>query len=257
MEAAEYDTMRAVEDRLWWHRVLRGLVTGELEARLPACARLLDAGCGTGGMLAVLRRQRPGWELCGVDSEPKAVRHCHARGLQFVRQGSVCALPFESGSFDAVLSLDVMYHKGVDEGRALAEMARVLRPGGRIVINLPAFNGLRGSHDSAVCGVRRYEACQVRWLLERYSLDPQMIHYWNAWLFLPLLVWRRWSRRSWAAERGPIRSDVSMPPAWLNALMAMAGRLDARCCRLLRLPFGTSIFAVASKPILQQSCPPS
>lgn len=247
--------MRAAEDHHWWYQVLHEQVIRELGDRLPERARVLDAGCGTGGMLALLKQRRPQWEIRGTDVDHKAVKHCRARGLTGVRHGSVCELPFDNESFDAVLSLDVLYHQRVDEGRAVEEMTRVLRPGGCLVLNVPAFEGLRGAHDQAVCGARRYEACQVRPLMERHNLRTQMIHYWNAWLFLPLLAWRHWSRAQAALQGGVPASDLAMPPAWLNTLMTLLGRVDARVCRLIGVPFGTSLFAVVGKPFLRLGPP--
>lgn len=246
MKAAEYDLMRAVEDRHWWYTVLHRLVQEALSGCLPPHARLLDAGCGTGGMLNFLQSDGGGLELTGVDASEDAVRHCHQRGLGTVRRGSVEALEFEDAAFDAVLSLDVLYHAGVDEKKALAEMGRVLCPEGLLVVNLPAFEHLRGSHDMAVSGVRRYVSCQVRSLLEHSSFEVVMIQYWNAWLFLPLLVWRRISRTK-AGQGTESRSDLKLPPSWFNSLLAGVGRLDARLCRELHLPFGSSVFAVARK----------
>lgn len=246
MHAPEYDTLRAVEDRHWWYAVLRSLVLCALAGRLPPRGHLLDAGCGTGGMLDFLRGRIRHLDVEGIDVSAQAVGHCQRRGLSTIREGSVHELPFDDGDFDAVLSLDVLYHAEVDEERALAEMSRVLRPGGLLVLNLPAFECLRGSHDAAVCGVRRYMAYHVRSLLEHHSLRVEMIHYWNAWLFLPLLIWRRWSRLGLKPEMEPA-SDVKLPPAWLNRSLKTAGRLDACLCRVLRLPFGSSVFAVAKK----------
>ncbi len=248
MRNREYDIMRTAEDRHWWYKVLHEQVLRELAARLPARARVLDAGCGTGGMLAEIKKHAPQWEIRGTDLAQAAIGHCRARGLQGVRQGNVCELPFENESFDAVLSLDVLYHERVDDCKALQEMSRVLRPGGWLVLNVPAFEELRGAHDEAVCGARRYEACQVRPLVERNNLKLQMIHYWNAWLFLPLLAWRRWSRRPHPGRKGGAVSDLAMPPGWLNGLMTLAGRTDALACRFLGVPFGTSVFAVVGKP---------
>ena len=236
MQPDEYEIMRAVEDRYWWYSVLRGLVLRELSARLPPMARVLDAGCGTGGMMEVLGQR---WQVQGVDAAAAAIDQCHARRGLSVQQASVCELPFADASFDAVLSLDVLYHQAVDEEAAMREMVRVLRPGGVLVVNLPAFDALRGSHDAAVCGARRYTASKMRQLFSSHGLDLEMMHYWNAWMFVPLLLWRRFSRGQ--------TSDLSMPPAWLNSLLACVGRWDALACRRFRVPFGSSVFAVASK----------
>jgi SAM-dependent methyltransferase len=246
MQAPEYDTLRAAEDHHWWYAVLHGLVKRSLTGRLPPRGHVLDAGCGTGGMLDFLRWRIRCLDVEGIDASELAVEHCQKRGLSTVQMGSVERLPFEDGEFDAVLSLDVLYHAGVDEGRALEEMSRVLQPGGLLVVNLPAFECLRGSHDQAVCGARRYKACQVRSLLERHSLAVEMIHYWNAWLFPPLFMWRKWSRMG--RRNGPQAvSDLHLTPGWLNRTLTWAGRLDAWLCRVARVPFGSSVFVVACK----------
>jgi SAM-dependent methyltransferase len=247
MQPAEYDTLRALEDQHWWYAVLHRLVLRALlEGGLPPHAKVLDAGCGTGGMLDFLSGQKHKLAVHGIDASAMAVRHCHERGLTNVGLGTVHELPFADETFDVVLSLDVLYHDGVNDSRALAEMRRVMKPGGLLVLNLPAFECLRGSHDAAVCGVRRYRSCHVRSLLESHSLHADMIHYWNSWLFLPLLVWRRWSRQRLRNGSG-ITSDLELPPAWLNRWLVTVGQTDARLCRWLRIPLGSSVFAVARK----------
>ena len=246
MRAAEYDLMRAVEDRHWWHAVLRWLVEHALAGRLQPRGWLLDAGCGSGGMLEFLRKRMGGIDMRGIDAAEQAVRYCRERGLSTVQHGYVEALPFADAVFDAVLSLDVLYHAEVEEERALAEMSRVLRQDGLLVMNLPAFASLRGAHDVAVCGVRRYAASQVRSLLERSSFKVEMIHYWNAWLFGPLFVWRHLSRLKTEGVSGPV-SDLRLTPEWMNRILAGMGKVDATLCRELRLPFGSSVYAVARK----------
>lgn len=242
----EYETLRAVEDVHWWYAVLRRLVLESLQRRFAPGIRLLDAGCGTGGMLDVL--QRRGWAgaLHGVDLSPEAVRQCRDRGLGEVCVGRVEKLPFADDAFDAVLSLDVLYHAGVEEGRALAEMGRVLRPGGVLLVNVAAFECLRGRHDTAVCGARRYKSSQLRSLLAVHRLEVEEIFYWNAWLFLPLWIWRSWTRRN-PGQRKRAGSEMQLPPPWLNGRLKGPAWVDANLCRLLRLPFGSSILAVARK----------
>jgi len=240
MDEREHDLLRRVEDGHWWHRVLRHQALRALRT-VPCGARVLDIGCGTGGMLDFL----PEFEAHGVDLSPHAVKLCHERGLQNVTQASAHELPFPDGMYDAVLSLDVLYHADVDELRALTEMCRVLKPGGILVLNLPAFECLRGAHDDAVSGVRRYRLCHVRSLLESHSLRVEMIHHWNAWLFLPLLTWRQSNRLAAGTKAAAGHSDLRVNLGILNHLLFFTGCFDAWLCRLLSLPFGTSIFAIA------------
>lgn len=241
MRACQHETMRAVEDLHWWYAVLRLQVVRALGQCLThrAAARVLDAGCGTGGMMQQLPA---GWTSVGIDVSPVAVKLTQARGLQALL-GSVHDLPFESASFDAVLSLDVLYHRAVQPEQAMAEMARVLKPGGALILNLPAFAALRGSHDRSVSGVRRYNACQVQGLLARHNLELTMIHYWNAWLLLPLLLRRFLSR----IRNDKAASDLFLPPPWLNRLLMNVGQLDAWVCREFPMLVGSSVFAVATR----------
>jgi hypothetical protein len=113
----------------------------------------------------------------------------------------------------------------------------VLKRGGVLILNVPAFDCLRGAHDAAVDGVRRYRLRGMKRLLRIHGFEIVEAHYWNAWLFLPLLL-RRWCSQS--AE-----GDLAMPPRWLNGLLTVGGKLDAALCRHTRMPFGTSLHVVA------------
>jgi SAM-dependent methyltransferase len=251
MLAHEYDTMRQVEDTYWWYAVLRGVVVREVRRLAGAnrTARILDAGCGTGGTLARLRDASPSWRLSGIDFSPHAVEHTRARGLNDAQQGDVARLPVADAELDGIVSLDVLYHRNVDEVRAVGEFHRSLRPGGFLVLNLPAFDLLAGSHDRAVGGARRYTKRKVRALLEPAGFQIEREQYWNAWLFPPVCAWRVLSR-ALTSEKVPeeIKSDLTLLPAWVNRALAVLGRADFALCRALALPFGTSVFTVARKP---------
>jgi SAM-dependent methyltransferase len=255
MNDYEYRIMREMEDTFWWYVTLhRGVVEEVREAMTGRVGgRVLDAGCGTGGMLEQLRRAEPGWSCCGLDFSEGALAHARARGLEKLQQGSVDALPYEDSSFDVVMSLDVLYFAGVDEALAMQEFARVLKPGGVLVLNLPAFEALRGEHDTAVNGVRRYTPVRVREMIAASGLEHRRTWCWNLWLFLPVLSWR-WLSRWRLAARNRIsgqkaaKSDLTMPPKPVNALLKAVARLDFALCRSLRAPVGTSVFSVSRKP---------
>lgn len=247
MQAREYQTMRDVEDTYWWYRVLRGMVLREIAARLPAGAEILDAGCGTGGMMEVLRKARGDWRLTGIDFSSHAVEHTRARGFQNVSAGSVDELKADDGAFDAVISLDVLYFRGVNRERAIAEFHRVLKPGGALILNLAAFECLRGSHDVAVATEKRFTAAEVRALLEGGGFEIEIVRYWNAWLFLPILFWRQISRFVSGQTTEETSSDLNALPWLVNRGLIAMGRFDFMICRLLHIPFGTSVFSVARK----------
>lgn len=249
MNDREYMKIRAVEDTHWWYDVLHRSVAAELRSRLPGneAVRILDAGCGTGGMIEVLRRMAPAWQITGLDISGTALSISRERGLRDLVEGSVDDLPHESGTFDAVISLDVLYFEGVDEGKALAEFRRVLKPGGVLVLNLPAFPALRGTHDEAVSGARRYRPEQVTRLLRRAGFAERRRHCWNFWLSLPMLCWRQLSRLLPRSSAAGVKSDLFAFPAPLNSALRAICRVDMALCRLLRMPFGTSVLAVAQR----------
>src|SRR5436190_12564675 len=142
MEDSEYPKLAAVEDRMWYFRALHAQVARALREALPPgrSAELLDAGCGTGGLIRRLAAQSPHWRWSGVDLSPAACALARSRVAAEVKifEGFVTALPLPEASCDAVTSLDVVYHCDEDSV-ALRECFRVLRPGGTVVINAPAF----------------------------------------------------------------------------------------------------------------------
>lgn len=237
--------MRAVEDHYWWYQALREHVLDSI-GRRGGIISVLDAGCGSGGMLAALRKKFPDAELTGVDESQ------HALGLVAAREvgahllaASVHELPFPGEAFDFVLSLDVWSHAGVNDALAAHEAHRVLRPGGKLILNLAAFESLKGAHDCAVDVDRRYTRAQVRAILGGENFEIERLTYWNA-LFAPPIAVLRWlSRRRPANEA--VRSDFRPLPGFLNSALKNLAALELRASRHLSLPFGTSVFAVARK----------
>jgi SAM-dependent methyltransferase len=244
MRPAEYEAMYRVEDTHWWYGALRRQVQRVILAereRLGRMPRVLDAGAGTGGMLA---RLRGAGELYGVEIAAEGLRFCAERGIESIVQGSVTALPFTAGSFDIVLSLDVLYHQSVpDDVDAAREHARVLRPGGLLVLNLPAYDTLRGAHDAAIHTARRYTRAGVLRLLKGAGLEPERVTHWNALLLPVAAAVRLLSQR----RAGEASSDVHPTSPALNALLGGILRLETTWLRQTDLPFGLSIFAQARK----------
>jgi SAM-dependent methyltransferase len=245
MSPDEHDIMRAVEDQYWWYQALRQHVADSIRPPSPAFS-LLDAGCGTGGTLAALRRNFPRAELTGIDESEHALALAAGRetGAHLMR-GSVHELPFAEGSFDFVLSLDVWSHAGVDDALAAHETRRVLRAGGTLILNLAAFEFLKGAHDCAVAVDRRYTRPQVRALLEGAEFQVERLTYWNA-AFTPPIALLRWLSRMRVHREEP-RSDFRPLPRFVNAALKRVAALELTASRHLSLPFGTSLFAIARK----------
>ena len=197
--------MDAVEDGMWWYRALHARV---LEALGRPRGRVLDAGCGTGGFLARLRATWPEAEATGLEYNPGAAARARAKSGVSVASGSVLTMPFSDASFEAVTSIDVLCHAAVEPAAALAEMHRVLVPGGRLVLNLPAFQWLLSAHDHRVHNVRRFTASGTVRMLTNAGFNVATAHYWNS-LLLPLMI----LQRKILASAAEAHSDVvAFPP---------------------------------------------
>ncbi len=252
MEAQEYATLRRLEDHFWWYRGLHAIVLDRVFrfGRPDGQAQVLDAGCGTGGMLRRLRSRLPEAAMMGIDFSPHALAHAHVtEPTTRLCRGSVEAVPAASDRFDLVVSLDVLYHAGVtSDAGAVRELARTLRPGGCLVLNLPAFEALRSSHDRAIHTARRYRRSGVEELLRQAGLEPVRVDYWNGFLF-PALAAVRWLRRKDVEKDGPPpESDVRPLPGPINATLTAALAVERFWLRFGRLPFGLSVLAVGRKP---------
>jgi SAM-dependent methyltransferase len=240
--------MFAVEDRHWWYVGVRREVERSLEAVRPRGTdrlRILDAGCGTGGLLANLAT--PAWKV-GVEISSQGVRLSRSRGLAHLVQGSVSALPFADRSFDAVVSIDVLCHSRVEERQALEEAARVLRPGGILLAQVPAFDFLRGEHDAAVWTKRRYRRSEVSRLVSESGLALRRCRYRNALLFPAAAIVRLFHRRKISRDRA--RSDVRRVPRIVNALLSGVLAIERRFRG--SFPFGLSVFCVAERPAVER-----
>lgn len=242
MKADEYEIMYQVEDGHWWYRGLRRMIALHWPAPPPAGRlRVLDAGCGTGAALAALAAHA---QPVGIDASEIAIGFCRRRGLAQTAVASALQLPFPDASFDVVLSCDVLCHKAVtDRAAAVREMARALRPGGLLLMNLPAYQGLLSSHDLAVHNDRRFTRAEALALLRAQGLTPVHATYWNTLLFpliAPLRLWRRFRPRP--------SSDLDAPPSpRLAAILSFLLALERAAIRLAPLPFGLSVFIAARK----------
>ena len=241
MDRIEYEKMYHFERDYWWYRGLHGLVRNAVRAHAPGIRSLLDAGCGTGGLLRELREEHARARLVGIDVSHNGLGFCRQNGLGALVRCSVNDIGLRSGSFDVVTCQDVLYFQGIDESRAVGEIHRVLRDGGVLILNLPAFEILRGSHDRFVSGRRRFTRGEVRALLQAKGFDIVWISYWNAALFPIVLFFRLVSRR------GSRESDLRpLAPVW-NRLLAGILKAEAAWLRRGKLPVGTSVFCVARK----------
>jgi SAM-dependent methyltransferase len=232
MEPDEYTRMDEAEARMWWYRALHARLLDAL-----ADGPVLDAGCGTGGFLMRVERSR---EAFGLEWNARAAGIAAAKSGRPIARGSVNELPFASASFGTVVAADMLCHAAVEPARALGEIKRVLRPGGRLIVNMPAFRALMSAHDARVHNARRMNAGETRAMLADAGFRVTRVRYWNG-LLLPLMIARRK-----VFVRSSDRSDVATFPPWLDAMFHAMTELERRL--RLPLPAGGSVLAIAERP---------
>lgn len=243
MNADEYDLMYRVEDDHWWYagmRAISGAILAEPGGGVRS-ARILDAGCGTGRNALELAKLG---EVTGIDLSSRAIRLCTARGLTRIARASVGDIPFAGETFDLVTAFDVLCHAAVvDERATLQEFWRVLRPGGRLLLHLPAYAWLKSTHDQAVHNERRYAASDVRAMLRAAGFTVVRLTYANTLLF-PLAALKRLTERTRALQRTS-ELDTTFGP--IGPLFRVILALEARVIRHVDLPFGLTLVALARK----------
>lgn len=240
-------TARA-EDRHFWFRGFRWFVRPLIEHALNGHpnARILDCGCGTGANLALFERFGSSY---GFDRSGVGLYIGHQSGRQRLVQASVTAVPFPSGLFDLVTSFDVLYSlEQPDERAAIAEMFRLTRPGGGILINVAAMDVLRGDHSVLSHEVRRYTRETLGRLVTDAGFTVERMTYTNAVLFPPLALIRTLHRLRGLAPETDAQREITVPAAPLNAVMSGALYLESLWLRWFDSPFGSSLLCLARKP---------
>jgi SAM-dependent methyltransferase len=247
MEPEEYDRLFQLENELWWFRGMADISMALVERFLPegvGPSRVLDVGCGTGGMLERLRRIGP---TVGIDAAEEALALARKRSSGALVRGDASRLPFHSGSFDLLTSFDVLYHSRIaDDAAALAEMARVLRPGGTFLVRVPAFDRLRGRHDAAVHTRHRYGKRELDGKLRAAGFHVLFLSFVNCFLF-PVALLRRGTERFRSGRTAAKGSEVEPVSPLLNEMMLRVLRLERQVIRFTTLPVGLSLVAVGRK----------
>lgn len=232
-----------LEERHWWFVVRRKIVMDAVRRWAPEPTEsILEVGCGTGGTLRALSEEFPHARVSGVEPVADAVAAGCRKGCS-VTLGSFDRLPAEDASVDLLLTLDVLEHLD-DDVAGLAEACRVLRPGGRLVVTVPALPSLWGPHDELNAHRRRYLRAGLSDAIEASGLRVERATYFNS-VLLPLGYVGRVGGRLLGLKSDPA---VNLPAAPVNAAMRGFFSAEVPWLRRADLPCGMSLLAVASKP---------
>jgi SAM-dependent methyltransferase len=243
MERHTYSIMYEVEGTHWWfvgrRRIIRSFLERICRDLGQARPRILDVGCGTGANLELLSEYG---EAEGVDVSAEALAFCRERGLKDVRQGAAEQLPYEDSTFDLVTALDVVEHLD-DDTAGLSEMRRVLKPGGRALLFVPAFMFLWGVQDDVSNHRRRYTLAQLRSTVRAAGFEVERSTYANITFFGPILLGRLLMRVTGLKPASENNINVSA----LNGVLGRVLGAESALLRRLNFPFGVSAICVARR----------
>lgn len=243
MEQHTYSIMYEVEGTHWWFAGRRRIIAAFVEEICRALdkqrPRILDVGCGTGANLELLAQYG---DAEGVDISSDALNFCRARGLERVRQGAAEVLPYEDESFDLVTALDVVEHLD-DDVAGLREMRRVLKPGGRALLFVPAFMFLWGVQDDVSNHRRRYTLKDLKRTVRAAGFEVERATYANITFFAPILAGRLLMRATGLRPASENNINVSA----LNGLLGRIFGAESALLNRLNLPFGVSALCVARR----------
>ena len=239
MERVVYQQMAELDQRHWWYRARREVIAALIQRRAlpPANARILEIGCGTGHNLAMLK-QFGSVDAVELDEEARAIAE-----ERLGHQVMGAPLPELEGvptDYDLIGAFDVIEH--IDDDRAaLATIASRLKPGGKLVVTVPAHGWMWSAHDVVNHHKRRYSKRALKSLIVGSPLRLDAIGYFNSLLF-PLAI----AQRTASKIAGRDDADVKLPPAPLNKALETAFALERHAIGRVPLPPGLSLFAVAS-----------
>ncbi|HEX9367166.1 MAG TPA: class I SAM-dependent methyltransferase [Vicinamibacterales bacterium] len=237
-------TARAERDHFWFRgfrRFIEPLVADAVRGVRP---EILDCGCGTGHNLHMLRKHGRAY---GIDLTWAGLQYARGHGERLVAQASAAQLPFPDARFGLVTSFDVLYGLPDDvERNAIREMFRVLKPGGTLIVNVAALDALRGNHSILSGEVRRYSKRDLRRRLEAAGFLVTHSTYTN-FSILPVVAAVRLKQRL-RGDHVESQEEITVPPAPINSVLSGLLAIEAAALRVVNMPVGSSLLAVAEKP---------
>lgn len=242
MERAVFERMAELDQDHWWFLARRRILAAVIRrvVRPPAGAQLLEIGCGTGHNLAMLGGFGK-LDACELDRSARVLASKRfGRGVRNARLPDLSM--FNRDSFDLVALLDVLEHVP-DDVESLRAIHRRLKPGGALVLTVPANRWMWSAHDVAHHHFRRYSKRDLKRVLAAAGLEIQLLSYFNSLLF-PLIAAARIAAKALGSES----ADDSLPRASVNAALNKVFGLEAGLVGRVPMPFGVSLIAVVRRP---------
>lgn len=247
MNPEQYEILFKSEESHWWFKALHSLVRSWISRKaIHKGSKVLDIGCGTGGLMKFLQKANLPVDIIGTDASEAALLFCRS-GLFFnIAKGEVEKLPFKDGSFEYAICIDVIYHKNVNNPQqALKEISRVLKKDGELFLHVPAYNWLKSYHDEAVWTARRFNAPEVKSLVEDANFLIERVSY-RCTLLFPLILLKRALNKlsnSDSNDTGDITSNSYLQ----NLVFDVVMKIENKILDIFNLPFGSSVFCTAKK----------
>ncbi|TMC26194.1 MAG: class I SAM-dependent methyltransferase [Chloroflexi bacterium] len=241
MQDYTYEILFDSEADHWWLASRRKLVVDWVRQRYPGRddLHILDVGCGTGMMLLDLAGLGTAQ---GIDVSDEALRFCRRRGLQNVQKGDVLALPFADATFDLLTGVDILEHVE-DDVAAVREWGRVLKPGGRLFLFVPAHRWLWSLQDEISGHRRRYTARTLRRVIHQAGLSVERQSYVSTFLFPVILIGRIWLKG--LRRFRDVKTENTLHPAWSNGLLRGIFSAEIPLLRHVNFPYGASLLCIA------------
>ncbi len=243
MEIEEYSNIRRIDTTHFYYKTMVAMVK-QFVRKYAISGRpltILDAGCGTGYLSCALHQF--GDVVC-VDIHPIAVNIARARGLT-VKQASVTSLPFRSELFDTVVSVDVLYHRRIkNDEKALFEFFRVLKPGGVLLLRVPAHSHLYSRHDAFVHAARRYSKKEITGKVQKTGFIIEYGSYAQGFLYPMRLICKLVE----TVRKQNSGSDIGNVPGFINRVLSLLLRGELLFQNIISLPIGIGVYVVARKP---------
>jgi SAM-dependent methyltransferase len=244
LKKAEYARMAEREQTYWWHigrfRIMESYLGLATKGAKKQKTKILNIGCGTGGTIKILEQFG---SVENVDVSDDAIKLMKKAGYSVTKVSGI-KLPFKEATFNVVGAFDVLEH--IDEDvAALAEWMRVLKPGGKVVLTVPAYKWLWSEHDTSLHHHRRHTRKGIKQRAVEAGLDPVKVSY--AIVFsLPLVVGFRWLNKLLGRKTDGETSYVNVPN-WLNTVFTKLLFIEAWFHKYISFPFGTSVVAILEK----------